>query len=1073
MDIREELTLGIDLGIGSCGWAVIREPADGGGIVALGVRTFDVPETDKDRTPTNQLRRQHRGLRKVLRRRRQRMTALRRIFRESGLIEGNGKDALKLPGLDPWRLRAEGLDRRLAGPELAVLLGHIAKHRGFKSNSKRDRGTNAPKENSEMYGAFAAEAKRMVEGGYRTVGEMFAKDPEYGRRKRNRDGDYTRSILRADQEREVRLLLSLQRRMGNALASEELERRFVDKAFEQKTIEDSEGKVGFCPFEPGEKRAAKRSYSFELFRFLSRLAALRIQSGREERALTAEEIAAASADFGAQRGMTFKRLRARIGLDTAERFEGVPLEEEGKRDVVNRSVSNGCAQGTAALREAMGEAGWRSLLATPDKFDRIAFVLTFREDVDSIRKGLEEIELGLVILNALSKAVDKGAFDDFKGAGHISAKACRALIPGLMRGLVYSKACEAVPGYDHAKSGIDRFLNTDGLSGAAALRKVLREDALQQLIGSPVARKAVTEALKQVIALVETYGVPGRIHVELARDLGKSKEERKRIKAGLDKQTNAKNKLREEFESVVGRSLTSAEDLLRYALWKEQNGFCLYTDIEIHPNLIVASDRTLEVDHILPRSRSGDDSFLNKTLCFASANQEKRGLTPYLWFGEDEARWLKFGASVERCKGLHKQKRKNYLSMKSLAEIEETFKPRNLNDTQFATKLVLSFLARMYPKGEQGFEVPRSSKPEREKRRVFARPGRLTDSLRRAWGVQDLKKDEAGARRSDDRHHALDALIVAATSESALNRLTREIQAREDAGFRREVVDFEPPWPGFLEETRTKLKEVFVSRAERHRARGKAHDATIRQIVERGGEAIIHERKRIKDLELGDLARIKDPERNAKLIESLRAWIDAGKPIDGERLPRSPKGDVIGKVRIESDARPGISILRGLKGERAGSADRTKIVRVDVFENGAPNRRSRYQFVPVYAHQVIEEVPPNRVFTLKTDYDEWPVIPADATFLFSLYPMCFVEVAWKERGAATATHVEGYFRGIDVNDGRITVSDHRSKDSKAKELQKRLSPTTLAELKKVHVDRLGRRFEIARETRTWRGAACT
>jgi len=62
MDIRDELTLGIDLGIGSCGWAIIKENASGSEIVDWGTRTFDVPETDKERTPTNQLRRQHRGL---------------------------------------------------------------------------------------------------------------------------------------------------------------------------------------------------------------------------------------------------------------------------------------------------------------------------------------------------------------------------------------------------------------------------------------------------------------------------------------------------------------------------------------------------------------------------------------------------------------------------------------------------------------------------------------------------------------------------------------------------------------------------------------------------------------------------------------------------------------------------------------------------------------------------------------------------------------------------------------------------------------------------------------------------
>ena len=273
----------------------------------MGARTFDVPETNKERTPTNQLRRQHRGLRRVIRRRRQRMNALRRLFDDAGLIADDRKGALKIPGLNPWTLRADGLERRLAGPELAVALGHIAKHRGFKSNSKRDRGANAPKDSSEMLGAIEATRERMKN--YSTVGEMFVKDPAYSLRKHNRDGDYSRSILRDDQEQEVRLLFDRQRAAGNRLATEELERNFIDTAFFQRPLADSEDKVGGCPFEPGEKRAANRCYSYELFRFLSRLTALRIQSSSSEIPLTPVEIDAASKDFGAFRGMTFKRLR--------------------------------------------------------------------------------------------------------------------------------------------------------------------------------------------------------------------------------------------------------------------------------------------------------------------------------------------------------------------------------------------------------------------------------------------------------------------------------------------------------------------------------------------------------------------------------------------------------------------------------------------------------------------------------------------------------------------------------------------------------------------------------------------
>jgi len=155
MDIHENRTLGIDLGIASCGWAVIEQDKDGGGrIVAMGSRTWDAPETDKERTPTNQLRRGHRGMRRVLKRRRQRMSEIRRLFRNHGLIEVQGPTGLRIAQLDPWSLRAEGLERKLTGPELAVALGHIAKHRGFKSNLKGERGANASDDSSKMLKAI-------------------------------------------------------------------------------------------------------------------------------------------------------------------------------------------------------------------------------------------------------------------------------------------------------------------------------------------------------------------------------------------------------------------------------------------------------------------------------------------------------------------------------------------------------------------------------------------------------------------------------------------------------------------------------------------------------------------------------------------------------------------------------------------------------------------------------------------------------------------------------------------------------------------------------------------------------
>ena len=107
-------SFGIDLGIASCGWAVIRHPEDAsspGEITGLGSWMFDAPETDKERTPTNQIRRSNRLLRRVLRRRRNRMAELRRLFAEHELIGGADPDAFRIVGIDPWELRARALDR--------------------------------------------------------------------------------------------------------------------------------------------------------------------------------------------------------------------------------------------------------------------------------------------------------------------------------------------------------------------------------------------------------------------------------------------------------------------------------------------------------------------------------------------------------------------------------------------------------------------------------------------------------------------------------------------------------------------------------------------------------------------------------------------------------------------------------------------------------------------------------------------------------------------------------------------------------------------------------------------------
>lgn len=1009
--------LGLDGGIASIGWGLIEIDEAGGRIMGTGVRTFDAPETDKERVPTNSLRRLHRGHRRVIRRRRQRMTQIRALFSRHSLLAADGPEALKQPGLDPWELRAAGLDRPLSPVELAVALGHIARHRGFRSNAKRDRGANAADDASKMLKEIDKTQERLAR--WRTVGEMLVRDAEYTARKRNRGGDYSRSVLRADLEAEVAKIFAAQRRLGNSRASEALEIEFAHAAFTQRPLQDSEHLVRGCPFERDQMRTARRAPGFEMFRLLSRLANMKLIAGQREQRLEAEQISRVAVDFGRQKRLSYRSVRKLLELDPRARFDGVAPEDEGN-DVVARSGN--AAEGTATLVEVLGETAWHALLSRPAVLDRAAEVISFREAPEAIRAGLAEAGLELPLIEALMAGVEAGKFRAFTGAGHISALAARRLHEPLGRGLVYSEACMEV-GYNHAARAV-----------------VDLED-----VRNPVARKALGEMLKQVRAIVREYGLPDAMHVELARDVGKSAEERDEITRGIEKRNKEKDRRRSEFAELLKRE-PNADELLRYELWKEQNGRCLYSDEAIPAGALVASDNSVQVDHILPWSRFGDDSFVNKTLCMAHANQAKRGRTPFEWFQieKNEAEWTRFEKRVDGCKEMRGRKKRGHYLRRNAAEVEERFRARNLGDTRYATRLLLDLLTRMYPADGR--------------RHVLARPGALTAKLRRAWGLEDIKKDASGKRVEDDRHHGLDALVVAATNEAMLQRLIQAFKLSERRGEPREFGRVDEPWSGFAEATRLAVASVLVSRAERRRARGEAHAATIRQVRERNGKLVVFERRAVDALKPADLERIKDAERNGAMIEALRTWMEAGKPKDAP--PRSPKGDVIRKVRLATDAKPAVGI-------RGGSADRGEIVRVDVFHEAGGKRRHRFHLVPVYPHQVADKVrfpkPPDRAVVAYNPETEWTPI-GGFEFRFVLVPNSLIEVT-KPDGEV----IRGYFKGLHRGTGAIAIAPQEN----ARAQRGGIGAKTLLGFRKFAIDRLGHVYEIERETRTWHGVACT
>jgi CRISPR-associated endonuclease Csn1 len=618
-----------------------------------------------------------------------------------------------IPGSCARAASTSGLDKLLSTAEFAVALGHIAKRRGFKS-AKKGKDSNATPDDKKMLAAISETKTKIAR--YGTVGALFARDPEFSARKRNRDGIYDRTVERADLEHEVRAIFAAQRRLGNALATAELEGAFNAIAFRQKEMQDSEKLVGMCQFEPKEKRAARFAPSFEKFRLLGKLVNLRITTPDGERPLTPEEIRRATADLGKTAKLSVNAVRKRIGLPDDWRFTSIKSEDESQ-DIAARTGE--AMHGTKKLRDALGDALWVEMQTRPEQLDRIAHVIGFFETADTIGAELRKLDLPEGAVDALLD--DLGAFSRFKGAGHISATAVRALIPHLEAGLRYDQACEAV-GYDHAAS---RWSKREQVADKKAFNQLVED--MGKEIPNPVARKSLSEGLKQLWAMHNRWGLPDAVHIEMARDVGNSLEKRKEIKRGIDKNTAEREHQREEVRELLKIEDVNGDTLLRYRLWKEQAGRCPYTDRAIPPTAIIATDNSYQVDHILPWSRFGDDSYSNKVLCTAEANQRKKGQTPCEWImaSQGEDGWNTFVARIEDNSAFRGAKKRNYV-LKNAKEAEERFRTRNLNDTRYAARLLAEAVKLFYPEGER--------QERGGSRRVFTRPGGLTAALRHAWG---------------------------------------------------------------------------------------------------------------------------------------------------------------------------------------------------------------------------------------------------------------------------------------------------------------------------------------------------
>ena len=1028
--INENIVIGIDVGIASCGWAVIDTKNEA--ILAMGSRCFEAPEDPQKKTLYNEQRRTKRGMRRVTSRRAGRMNNVRQVIKDAGLVASPTHEYFQSLGKnapDPWEMRALAVEEAVTPQEAAVALIHIAKHRGFKSNSKRDA---ADSEGKVVLNAVSQWDKKL-DG--RTFGKAVHEDYKDGR-KRNREGVYEFTASRNHTLEEATAIITAQRARGGGWATETFEEEYINAAFHQRPLQSSEDLVGNCPFEPNEKRAAKFSYSFERFRLLQTLInRCKLTTPDGDVSLTSGQLKRALAGFGHKRSLTYTSLRSLIDLPDA-RFSSIPDNDPSKlrKDVTGNS--NGACPGSYTLHQLLGTATWKQLVKTPEVLDEIAAVITFNESPDEIRKRFDGLDLEPETVETLMEGVKDGKFAPFKGTGNISAKAARKLIPELLRGKTYDIACDEV-GYDFNK-GIDTSIRD---------------------IKNPVVQRALTQAIKQVEVLVRCYGRPGKIHLELLRDVGKSARERGEIERGLSRRTTEREKNRQEFLDCVGLSSCSRDDVQTYELLKEQNFRCAYCDTYLRPDQIVASN--VQVDHIYPRSRSHEDGFVNKVATCVRCNQEKRNRTPWEWQGEtDNEWWDAFSARVKSftCKT---EKKRRLLST-AFKDREQDFIERNKIDSSYTSRALLRELRILYPESYDGGAVVKGSH-----RYVFPRPGQFTAMLRRAWLGKRYKKD-----RDVDRHHAMDALIVATLDEGLMQRMTRAYQELEQSAKQHKLTPkVAPPWDNFAEDALTAYEAGWlVCRTENRRARGALHEETIRTSrIDENGNQTFYERKSIDNITKSDIARIPDD----LIRDHVAKWLNHGKPDDDR--PCSAKGDPIRKLRLPTKIKTATQINpRDMGGndprKQGGYAENSSMVRVDLFKvnetryDPAERRITPgYYLVPIYLWQVKDKrskTPLNAIVGGKSEAD-WPEMdPCD--FVMSLYKDSYIEF---ERG--NGEKIAGYYRKTGRSTASISVSPVAKRN--LTDMIQSIGVKGLDTITRFQVDRLGIKHEIPPGNERWPG----
>ena len=898
--------LGLDIGANSIGWCLTE---DDGRIVGIGSRIFSDGRDPQSGTSLAVDRREARSAR----RRRDRYIGRRSAFLESlvkhGLMPADADEAKQLAGREPYELRRRALDGILHPYETGRALFHLNQRRGFKSNRKAER-----KSKDQIDGKIAIGVKALDEAiksaGARTVGE-FLSGRDTKRVRMNSDNQaYDFYPQRRHIEEEFDAIWAEQSKHRPEIFTEKARSELRRILFFQRPLKEQP--VGVCTFLNEELRLPKAHPLFQERRLYEEVNQLAITTpGESAQPLKLDQRNALILELRGKAEVKFSSLAKRLKLQDGQSFN--------KASQTRIHLAGNVVHAAMSDKKRFG-AKWAHL----DHARQWAILerILDEENPDTLHDFLVH-DCGLTDDQAAATA--KTALPE--GHGRLGLTATTRILDELRKAVItYDEAVRRC-GWHHSDDRTDDVLERLPYYGEVLARHIppgsQRLDDPPEIrwgkITNPTVHIGMRQLEKLVNAVIAVHGRPHQIVVELARELKLSEKDKEAHNRRIRDDTAAARR-RSALLLSEGLADTGA-NRVRLRIWEELNPAnvldrgCPYCGKPIRIGMLFSGEA--DIDHILPYSKTLDDSIGNKVVAHRACNRAKGNLTPHGKWGGDPKTWEIISTQVSR---LHKSKQWRFgPDAMERFERDGDFIARALTDTQYLSRLARSYLATLYPKKDDGS--------------VYVIPGRMTAMLRRLWGLNDIlldhnyvenKHSDAPKNRLDHRHHAIDAAVVAVTTRSILQRIAHAAARAEEKDLDRMFEDLAPPWPLFREELRERLLAATVSHKSDHGRRGRParyHDVTSGKLHDdtaygltgafgpNGKTPVVVKRIPLLALQPKD---IEDDERirDETLRTSLRA---ATKGLNGKAFEQA-----LAKFAKDHPTFKGIRRIRVL-GERAGT----------------------------------------------------------------------------------------------------------------------------------------------------------